>query len=711
MNKKFIITILLVFVTFGVQAEVISVDVSSGKTFPRSVVGMNRTFTGATELLNLGGAMRGPAGGGRCDAYDWQKNTGIIPYNDPITLDLLIESRDSGCELLFSANMVGTGPTVRRHSDFVWTNTDINMLTELAADWVTYTNFIVPNYHQGDTLPASYQDIVDEITWSPALLASGAAATSPIEYWEIGNEVEIYDDPTFVSRYKSVSQAMLAVDSTIKVGPAIIPAAPWQDKPIRALLQDPAAVVDFVAIHSYQYPNFGMLWDDIAQLEQGLRGTSGFHRDEFQDIYDIVLADRGIAAADNMEYLVSEWNSAGYNNFGEQRSMANALSAAETIFTHADLGIRFSNYWVFTRDEDHGLYAVGKVFMTLAKYMGDTLVEVYPDPSQHSTSNHRLYVTKDSLSGMVSVWGLNFSNDQDWNVSVDLNNAPAGKSATIMTLKGLQQKAGLKTLDNPGVTEINWQVRNASGMDYTDFDITVPAAGMVAVVIDDVSADYEVPAFYADRDPNLADQPASYADIYENTWTAYEVSSNDAGDKDSYVPMVYSFEFDKWLGNYTEYNGALNNAVVDNSDTITSYVDGSSVCSMGVLGYKPRVEAKIKIAGTIGFNDMDGSTGGTIAIRKFEQDGSSTILENIAVSDGGVIDLASYSSLAEIDLAYGDEVVFEVCGSTANHTYLADFSNLKIIDLTCDVIVGDINGDCYVNLKDFSFIAEKWLEI
>ncbi len=707
--KKITIILILTFAVLA-SAEQVSVDVTSGKAFNRSVVGMNRTFDGAIELANEGNSvMRGPAGGGRADMYDWKKNTGNIPYNEPVTLDLLIESRDSGSELVFTANMVGTGPLVRRHDDFVWENTDINFLSDLAADWVRYVNYIVPTYRQGDTLPSSDQAILDEIDWSPKLLPAGAPATLGVEYWEIGNEVERYDDATFISRYKSISEAMLSEDSSIKVGPCIIPLySLTEDKPIRALLQDPSTQIDFISYHPYHHPYIGDVWDSITQIEEQLRNVSAFQRTMYSYIYDAVATDRGTAAADAMEYLVTEWNAVGYNHVGEQRSIASALSAAETIFTLADLDVRMGCFWPYTRDDYFGEYPIGKVFRAMAEYMGDTLVSVYPDYSQFSTSNNRLYVTKDSLTGRVAVWALNFSNDTDWDVNVNLSNASLNKEATIMTLDCLQEDNVLKTLHSPGVNDVYWNIHNASGLDYTDFDLTVPAASIKVVLIDDESADQSVPTFLADPNDAITSL-ASQEDIFANTWTAYEVDSDKVGVIENYTPMEYSFATESWLGTSAEFSAVLNNGVINQTAEVSSYVETSSLTKVGVLAFEPRMEAKVSFNGFMYFYDESGTSGGTVEVRQFTKEGDGELIKSISVSDGAAVDLSQVAELQNVNLDFGEKITFEVEGSTTGYTYSADFTEIKVIDLTCWKLTGDINEDCEVNFADFEDLAQNWL--
>ncbi len=710
--KKYLIKIAVtILLTTTVNAEQINVSITGGKSFNKSILGVTRAFEDHRELANEGVSVRGVSPGLFADTYNWKSNTGV--QRGPVTFPYLVESRDNGSELIFTANMVGTGPTAAWFS-FIWTNTDINLLKTLAADWVRYTNFIVPNYRQGDTLDASDQAIINQITWSPKLAAAGEAATPKVSYWEIGNEILIYDKATFNSRYKTIADAMLAVDNTIKVGPAIILVSPSEtNAPVRGALQDPSTRVDFISYHPY-HPALGnpSVWSNESQLEQNLRDVSPYQRARFADVYNTVVADRGAGAANAMEYIASEWNVAGFNYFHQQRSVANALGAADTVFTFADLGLRMANYWMEMYDSYHGNYPVAKVLQAMAKYMGDTLVSVYPAPITHANSNHRLYVCQDSSSNMFSVWAINFSNSQPWDVTLNISNAPAGNKATLMTLGGLQQETSLTTLHNPGVSEVIWDVQNLSELNLGNIMLNVPAASITALVWDSETIEFPVPPITA-VDANDIVSYAVNSDIYDNQWSACEVSGSKVGTLAEYKPMQYDIANGYWKGssvNPAKFSAVLSLARVVNSAVLESYTESASVSSIGALMYSPRMDERINLSGSLTFNDIDGTSGGMLIVRRFDRNGNSAIIKSLSMADNASISLDTISQLQNIDIAFGDKIVFEVSGNTVGHRVAVDFTAMRVVNTTCWHKIGDVNNDCYIDLNDFSQIANKWLQ-
>ena len=173
------------------------------------------------------------------------------------------------------------------------------------------------------------------------LLAAGEAVTPKVTRWEIGNEPEnnvgtlyYYQSPTdYLSRYKTISAAMLAQDSTIKVGAC----SSGSTSQLAAVLADHTAQVDFVSYHPY---NSGQLVND-----SGLRGIKALQTSLYQnEVTALTTAGR----PSTTPLIASEWNPCGGGEADEPpfNSMAQALGVAETVFTYAQLGLTGANYWV-----------------------------------------------------------------------------------------------------------------------------------------------------------------------------------------------------------------------------------------------------------------------------------------------------------------------------------------------------------------------------
>ena len=246
----------------------VMIDASGGTSFNPNILGQCPT-TGcgddAAWALNVSynSSVRGVAGGLDADTYNWQDLSGAnvggtCNGQDWTTLNFLRGARDHSAAPLFTANIRGIGTGM--WNTFAYTDTSASTLATVASQWVRYTNYILQNYRQGDTLSASDAAILSKVSWGTNdanLLARGEAVTPKVAYWEVGNEPEkprppraiyYYIAPAdYVSRYKTISAAMVGQDATIKVGPCCSGA----NAQLAAVLADPAAQVNFVSYHPY----------------------------------------------------------------------------------------------------------------------------------------------------------------------------------------------------------------------------------------------------------------------------------------------------------------------------------------------------------------------------------------------------------------------------------------------------------------------------
>ena len=205
----------------------------------------------------------------------------------------------------------------------------------------------------------------------------------------------------------------------------------------------------------------------------------------------IVSALQSNGRPTNTPLICSEWNSSGSSvatGYAFNNSMAQALGVAETEFTFAELGISAAMYHCYpeatdpsfqTWDPNNGLPAC-KIFAALRDHMGDKLVSSWYgngiDSAHSSNSPYRLYVTKNSLTGEVDLWGLNFSNTTDTTVTVNLNNL--GFTTTTATFMQLKADPGYaQQLLNPTGSQsqvyIDWQSTLLTGLNTSNLTLTL----------------------------------------------------------------------------------------------------------------------------------------------------------------------------------------------------------------------------------------------
>lgn len=521
---------LLIAATLPVSAQSISIDASDGTGFNPGIFGQglnNQAFytenRGAGYEKNLGliegTSFRGPSEGSNAMTYDWRTRIdrnqdvftpGGVRAKGKSTLDVLRDARNFGSTPIFTVNEQGIG-TFDGSGNFTYSDKTIGTMTLLAGDWVRYTNHILQTYRQGDTItdPEDLR-ILNSLGWggpdfsNDVLLAPGEVAVPKVTYWEIGNESEYYDDPdTYRSRYHSIVTAMRAQDSSIKVGAGMAgmqaPLNGTDADYLKRLLEPqyfgifgPREQVDFIAYHPYGYQILSIdAAGDHVGVSQQLNNIKDNQQAERNWINDqITSAGRNPS---NFEYLATEWNPAypdppaGQDDNWRLRQW-NALGIVETTMTYAQMGFSSAQFWLWPAYVNTGASLPQYLaFKALNEYGGDTLVKAY------SEDNLRLYVTRDSKTGTIAVWGMNFlfgdPGDASRTLQLSLDNL--GIDPGRITLMRLADLTGPTTLLSGSSffangLSVGWITTDLTGMNLSNFDFTINPAELSLLVIEPV---------------------------------------------------------------------------------------------------------------------------------------------------------------------------------------------------------------------------------
>ncbi len=451
---------------------------------------------------------RGVAGGIDAETYNWKTLSSfalaeqyprgyrkVAPFNPKITtLDFLDACRAFASTPIIIVNTRGDGSIASRNGVNQWhvSQQDTPFLERLAADWVRYVNYLLPNYRLGregtyvpaarDVPPLSIADrkLLDSIRWivgtngvsAPKLLRLGDRTVLPrVKYWEIGNEVEGPMNKTrfepgidlsaedYVRRYRALTEAMLRTDPNIFVGPQFANAwpasSPNVNRHLGALLRDPTVRIDFMSYHPY--PDNGIMakaWPpqgkpNVFELEKALRIIKHWHHLQ-KDLFQKALREAN--RDPNMPFLATEWNSSDPSfNHDLKFSLCEGLAAVEMIFSFLEEGTVGANFWghnhfpplrdVFGKLTTH----LGTEF--LGSSFGNSRLAGAGGTDPSSTSNLRIYATRNRDARTVNVWLLNFSNRDPQNIELRL---PRG-TAAMARLSVLRDPLGKKTeLTTPG---------------------------------------------------------------------------------------------------------------------------------------------------------------------------------------------------------------------------------------------------------------------
>ncbi len=235
-------------------------------------------------------------------------------------------SGDAGAKVMITVNING------HWLDTLKTNWDVCTKEEAAA-WVAYLNGDV-----GDT-----NDIGDGIEWKTVgywatLRGDPNYANHPapynIQYWEIGNEIYNYHDPTSYSVvFKDFVAAMKQVDPDIKVGAVLDGRYAW----FKSVIGLTGNEADFFIYHSYNPMSedndvSGYNIDNFFRAVLAVPSKAQSMYTTLRNIIEITPATA--PRAQDIELLITEWNVAlqgNANNEYYQYTLGGALQNAEML--------------------------------------------------------------------------------------------------------------------------------------------------------------------------------------------------------------------------------------------------------------------------------------------------------------------------------------------------------------------------------------------
>jgi hypothetical protein len=403
----------------------------------------------SSAIKNAGiGVLRFP-GGSTSDVYHWQSNT-LVPGQGGL------DSRNTFDAFMSMAQSVGAQPVI---------TIDYGAGTASeAAGWVHYANKGGPGYN------------------GPVPTYSGGSSTGHtygIKYWEIGNEV--YGDGTYGATWEynnnphtsaayannliTYSQAMKAVDPTIKIGAVLTAPNNWPDgitnsaSPLpwnQTVLSTACSSIDFAIVHWYpQNPgnesDSGLLAapSQIASMVSTLRSE---------------ISQYCGSHASAIQILVTETNSVSSNPGKQTVSIVNALYEDDDYMSWLEHGVTNVDWWTLHNGPvagntssslygtaqygDYGVLADGGCTSSgICEPAADTPFPAYyglqmlnylgtsGDTMVSSSSNQTLVSVHAvrQANGNLAVLLINKDPSNSYNVSLSLNGYSAASSARIYT--------------------------------------------------------------------------------------------------------------------------------------------------------------------------------------------------------------------------------------------------------------------------------------
>ena len=282
-------------------------------------------------------------GGSTADFYNWQSNTvqtcslcGGVASSD--TFDaFMVVAKASGAQAMITVNY-GSGTP------------------QEAADWVQYANKGGPSYSGPvPTYPAG----------------SSTGHNYGIEYWEIGNEV--YGDGTYGATWEynthtlgpatyanyvvQFSQAMKAVDPTIKVGLVLTAPGNWPDGQTSQYSPQPwnntvlpiaCSSIDFVSIHWYPQGPGGESDAGLLAAPENGENANGKSTPSIPSMMVALHSEINQycgSHASAVQIMVTETNSVSYNPGKQTVSLVNALFMDDDYMGWYENGAANVDWW------------------------------------------------------------------------------------------------------------------------------------------------------------------------------------------------------------------------------------------------------------------------------------------------------------------------------------------------------------------------------
>ena len=293
-------------------------------------------------LLSAGGVkiLRYP-GGSTSDVYHWQSNT-TVPgqsYANPSnTFDAFMGmAQTASAQAMITVNY-GSGTP------------------QEAANWVQYAN-------KGG---AGYSGPVPSYAGG-----SSSGHTYGIKYWEIGNEV--YGNSTYGGNWEydthapgpqtygnnvvAYSQAMKAVDPSIKIGAVLTAPGNWPDSQTSATSPQPwnntvlplaCSSIDYVIVHWYAQGPTGESDAGLLGAPQNGENTSVSSTPSIPNMVASVRNEINQycgAHASAVQIMVTETNSVSYNPGKQTTGLVNALFLDDNYMTWLENGVTNVDWW------------------------------------------------------------------------------------------------------------------------------------------------------------------------------------------------------------------------------------------------------------------------------------------------------------------------------------------------------------------------------
>jgi alpha-L-arabinofuranosidase len=276
-----------------------------------------------------------------------------------------------------------------------------------------------------------------------------------VQYWEIGNEVELHKNEISADEYfaffRDARRAMKSVDPTIRVGLGLMGNRAYIQQALRQFPDE----IDFIVCHQYSnaVKNYAQYKDNAWQYISGIENT-------IEAIDDFAPTE----IAKQLEVLVTEYSafSPGHAWGNRDNNIVKALLTFEQTGNalYCDDRVRSLNFWVThspwggrgvtsadALDPQNRLTAMGKTLEVMARFLKTKMVE-----APRVVGRLRSYASYHPKTKGLSVYVLN-KNDRSENVTVALPKYEGPSSGDVYQFTGAAPTAtGYTWTERDGIT-------------------------------------------------------------------------------------------------------------------------------------------------------------------------------------------------------------------------------------------------------------------
>lgn len=283
------------------------------------------------------------------------------------------------------------------------------------------------------------RDAAEWVRWSRSM-------GYPVEYWEVGNELDgsweaghVKRDGTvltaaeYSARYAEFVAAMKAVDPSIKVGPAAVGYGPGSFG--EAVLRDHADLVDFFPVHTYP-----VLGSDPVEVAFAKLASLG------REVEEVRATMRRVAPARaaSIPITYTEWNGGTHRGAGDLTAALWSCLWIGEMFRH---GVESANQWDALSQGDGGYNWIRGggpawrraqywAFWLWSRHMADTLLSatVTGGPFDGAQGGPSLSVVATMGKDEVQVMLVNRDRDRPARARVLVKGFAAGRRGRATTL-------------------------------------------------------------------------------------------------------------------------------------------------------------------------------------------------------------------------------------------------------------------------------------